>query len=112
MLEFIDVTKTYGGVKALEAISFKLENGEFVFVTGPSGAGKTTLLRLILRETLPDSGKILIDGEEITKLKSRKIPGLRQQIGVVFQDFKLLTERTIWENIEIALAVIGLSKKQ
>jgi len=112
MLEFIDVTKTYGGVKALEAISFKLENGEFVFVTGPSGAGKTTLLRLILRETLPDSGKILIDGEEITKLKSRKIPGLRQQIGVVFQDFKLLTERTIWENIEIALAVIGLSKNE
>ena len=111
MLKVRKVTKTFGSITALDNISFDVEPGEFVFLTGPSGAGKTTLLRLILREMRPDSGEIFLGNEDITKLKSKDVPILRRHIGVVFQDFKILPERTVKENVEIALAVIGLDKK-
>jgi cell division transport system ATP-binding protein len=105
MLKLKEVTKTFGRIKALDNLSFELEDGEFVFVMGPSGSGKTTLIRLILREILPDSGEIVLDGEDLTKVEEKVIPKIRQQIGVVFQDFKVLPERTLRENIEVALAV-------
>lgn len=112
MLKFVDVTKTYGNIKALEDISFDVDEGEFVFITGPSGAGKTTILRLILRDLMPDRGEILIEDRDITKLPRKKVPFLRQQLGTVFQDFKVLPERTVRENVEVALAVSGVDQKE
>ncbi len=105
MISLKDVTKTFGKITAIEDATFSVDKGEFVFITGPSGAGKTTILKLILREYLPDKGKILFEGKDIVRLPEKYIPSLRQQIGVVFQDFKLLTERTVRENVEVALAV-------
>ena len=110
MLVVKNVTKTFGNIVALSRISFEVDKGEFLFITGPSGSGKTTLLRLLMREYLPDSGEIFFDKKEISKLKRKDIPAHRQQIGVVFQDFKLIPERTVRENVEVALAVIGLDE--
>lgn len=112
MLSLKNVTKSFGDVLALNDISFDVDEGEFIFLSGPSGAGKTTLLRLILRDLLPDKGEILLDDRDITKLSERDIPSLRKQIGVVFQDFKVIEERTLRENIEVALAVIGTPKEE
>ncbi|OGM25610.1 cell division ATP-binding protein FtsE [Candidatus Woesebacteria bacterium RIFCSPLOWO2_01_FULL_39_61] len=111
MLKINQVSKTFGDIKALDDVSFQVSDGEFVFLTGPSGAGKTTLLRLVLRELFPDEGEIVLEDVDITKLKRKDIPKLRQKIGVVFQDFKVLPERTVKENVEVALAVINLSRK-
>lgn len=108
MLKVNKVTKTFGKITALEEVSFEVEKGEFVFITGVSGAGKTTLIRLILRDLLPDSGEIFFDDLDITKLPQKKVPKLRQKIGVVFQDFKVLPERTLSENVAVALAVCGV----
>lgn len=96
---------------ALNNISFEIDKGEFVFITGPSGAGKTTILKLILGEMLPDSGEVIVDGSDTKHLKDKDLPYFRQKIGTVFQDFKVLPERTVSENIEVALAVIGLPEK-
>lgn len=112
MLSVRNITKSFGDVLALEDITFDIDEGEFIFLSGPSGAGKTTLLRLILRDLIPDKGEILLDDCDITKLSERDIPSLRKQIGVVFQDFKVLPERTLRENIEVALAVIGTPKEE
>ena len=112
MLQVKNVTKSFGSIVALKNVSFEVVDGEFVFITGPSGAGKTTLIRLILREILPDSGEILLGDQDVIKLKGKEIPKLRQKIGVVFQDFKVIPERTLRENIEIALAVVGVSKNE
>lgn len=112
MVKFLNVSKSFGNIKALTDISFEIEEGGFVFLTGASGAGKTTILRLILREFLPDAGKIILDKKDITKLPKREIPYLRQQIGSVFQDFKVLPERTVAENVEVALAVIGVEQSE
>lgn len=109
MIEFKQVSKQFGGTKALDQIEFKIDPGEFVFVTGPSGSGKTTLLRLMIGEFKPDKGQIFIAGQDVTVFPRRKIPKLRQQIGVIFQDFKLLPDRTVYENIAVALRVRGLS---
>lgn len=107
MVKFEDVTKRFGSITALEDVSFEIEAGEFVFVTGPSGAGKTTLTRLLLRDIKPDQGKILIEGKDIGTLKPRDLPYYRRKVGVVFQDFKLLFGRTVWENVALALEVSG-----
>ena len=112
MIEFKNVSKSFGSIKALADISFKVANGEFVFITGPSGAGKTTLLKLILREILPDSGQIVFDGADIVGLSQEEVPHLRQKIGVVFQDFKVLPERTVRENVEVPLAVVGVNPEE
>ncbi len=112
MLKLKNVSKSFGRINALENVSFDVDKGDFLFITGPSGAGKTTLLRLILRELQPDRGEILLSGQDITKIQNRDVPLLRQQIGVVFQDFKVLDERTLRENIEVALAVIGLPQEE
>ena len=92
---------------ALDKASFEIEPGEFVFITGPSGAGKTTIVKLILREYLPTSGKIKVNNYDLTAMKKKDLPKLRRKIGVVFQDFKLLTDRTVWENVALSLRVIN-----
>jgi len=110
MLEFKNVTKSFGNIKALSDVTFKVDTGEFVFIAGPSGAGKTTILKLLLGEFKPTSGGIVLDGKDITNIKKSEITSLRQQIGVVFQDFKLLKDKTVRENIETALAIKGVNQ--
>jgi len=108
MISFKSVSKSFGNIKALKNASFKVKKGEFIFITGPSGAGKTTVLKLILKEYLPDSGKILFDKKDLSEVSSKELPFLRQKIGVVFQDMKVLSERTVRENVEVGLAVLGV----
>ncbi len=109
MIVFTNVTKKYGnGTVALNDVSFAVEPGEFVIVEGASGAGKTSVMRAMIRDFTPSSGVIEIDGINLATLKSRDIPLLRRKIGVVFQDFKLLMDRTVAENIDLALDILGL----
>ena len=113
MIEFINVTKKYDhGVCALDNVSLRIEKGEFAFLVGPSGSGKSTFLKLMIKEEEPSSGKILIDGKDITRIKKKDIPFLRRKIGFVFQDFRLLYDRTVSENIVFALRVIEASEKE
>jgi len=110
MINFKNVTKIYKDrMKALDKISFKVPKGDFVSLVGPSGAGKSTLVRLLICEEKPTSGRILIGGYNITKLKSKEIPYFRRKIGVVFQDYKLLSEKNVFENVAFALEVCGAS---
>ena len=107
------VTKSYNKRgSAIKSISLHIEPKEFVIIVGPSGAGKTTLLRLLTREEKPTSGKIIVGGLDYQKLKDRKIPLLRRKIGVVFQDFKLLPNKTAYENVAFALEVVGMGNKE
>ncbi|NLU10081.1 MAG: cell division ATP-binding protein FtsE [Tepidanaerobacter acetatoxydans] len=107
MIEMYGVTKIYpGGQVALKDISLKILKGEFVFIVGPSGAGKSTLIKLLFREELPTRGQIFFGGKNITRLRPREIPYLRRRIGIVFQDFRLLPEKTVYENIAFAMEVV------
>lgn len=112
MIKFENVTKSFGSINALDNVSFEIKSGEFVFLTGPSGAGKTTILKMILREVLPDTGTVQFDDINITELPQKEIPFLRQQMGIVFQDFKVLPERTVIENVEVALAVSEVPEEE
>jgi cell division transport system ATP-binding protein len=112
IVHFKGVTKKFGQIVALKDISFDVKKGEFVFLTGPSGAGKTTILKLILGELIADSGEVTVDGFKVATLSSKDLPRFRQKIGTVFQDFKVLPERTIAENVAVALAVIGLPETE
>ena len=111
IIHFKGVTKKFGSLSALNDISFDIKKGEFVFITGPSGAGKTTILKLILGQLAADTGEVIIDGFNVKSLKDNDLPHFRQKIGTVFQDFKVLPERTIGENVAVALAVIGLPEE-
>lgn len=113
MIVFDKVTKVFAnGDKAIDEVSFAIEPKEFVFITGRSGAGKTTLLRLMMREFLPTTGKILVDKEDIVGLPPKKLPELRRKIGAVWQDFKLLWDRTVGENIALTLEILGHEEKE
>ena len=103
MITFDNVTKYYNGNIGLENASLDIEKGDFVFLVGPSGAGKSTFIKLILREIEADSGSIIVDGMEVTKLSNREIPVLRRKIGIVFQDFRLLPKKTVYENVAFAM---------
>jgi cell division transport system ATP-binding protein len=113
MIEFVNLIKKYDhGVTAIDNVSLKIDKGEFAFLVGPSGSGKSTFLRLLIKEEEPTSGKILVDGKDITRLKKKDIPFLRRKIGFVFQDFRLLYDRTVEENIVLALRVIEAPEKE
>jgi cell division transport system ATP-binding protein len=112
MIEMQDVYKTYpNGVIALNGINVRIKQGEFVYVVGPSGAGKSTFIKMMYREEKPTSGTIMVNGVNLAKLKDSKVPLLRRNIGVVFQDFKLLPKLTVYENVAFALEVIEESPK-
>lgn len=113
MIEFSSVTKKYDhGITALEEINVNIKKGEFVFLVGPSGSGKSTFLKLMIKEELPTSGKIVVDDIDLSKIKPKDIPYLRRKVGFVFQDFRLLYDRTVEENIEFALRVIEASERE
>jgi len=112
MVEMYHVHKEYGrGAHALVDVSLTLEKGEFTFLTGASGAGKTTLLRLLLREEVATSGKILVDGLNVTTLRASRVPHLRRRMGVVFQDFKLLPRKTVFENVALVMEITGVARR-
>lgn len=112
-IEFQGVSKVYkGNILALDNIDLKIEKGEFVFIIGESGAGKSTMLKLLLKEENPTSGKLFLFGDDITKLRSRRIPILRKKIGVVFQDFRLLENKTVRGNLQYVMELLGFSKKK
>ncbi|CAI9410934.1 MULTISPECIES: cell division ATP-binding protein FtsE [Aestuariimicrobium] len=109
MITFEDVTKLYEGSTkpALRGVNVQIEKGEFVFLVGQSGSGKSTFLRLILREYRPTKGTVFVLGKDLNRLAGWKVPGLRRQIGTVFQDFRLLPGKTVYENVAFALQVLG-----
>lgn len=113
MIELINVNKVFtDGHKVLNNVNLNIQKGEFVFMVGSSGAGKSTLIKLLLKETEPTSGTIIINEKDITKCKRREIPLLRRSIGVVFQDFRLLLEKTVYENVAFAMEVIEAPPKE
>ena len=113
MIRFENVTKTYGrsSEPALSEITLEVERGEFVFVVGQSGSGKSTLLRLIMCEEAASSGEVLVAGRELSRLPRRKVPALRREIGCVFQDFRLLPSKDVFQNVAFALQVLGKSRQ-
>src|SRR4051794_30032296 len=112
VVEFRDVSKVYqGGHVGLEKVSLKVGRGEFVFLVGPTGCGKSTCVRLLMKEIDADAGEILISGHELSTMPRKKVPKLRRNVGVVFQDFKLLPNRTVYDNVAYSLQVIGESRE-
>src|SRR3989339_2034847 len=111
MIVFDQVTIRFGnGTEALSNVSFAIGEDEFVVVEGASGAGKTSLMRSLIKDIVPTHGKIVIDGDDLAKISAKNLPLLRRKVGVVFQDFKLLFDRTVAENIDLALDILGLDK--
>ncbi len=111
MVRIFGLSKAYRKeAAALKSLSFRIAKGEFVYITGPSGAGKSTLLKLLYCAERPTRGQILLDGQNVTRLSPRRIPHLRRRLGVVFQDFKLLENRTVFENVAFPLEVQGLKR--
>ena len=109
MIRSFHVTKRYGAITALRDITFQIDEGEFVFLTGQSGAGKTTLLRLMYRAELPTSGQLIVSGRNLATMSRRQVPRFRRRLGLVFQDFKLIEDRTVFDNVALVGRVVGLS---
>ena len=112
MIEFLDVVKSYGtGNKALDGVSMSIEDGEFVFLVGPSGSGKSTIIKLITGELKPTSGAVHVNGYSLERIRKREIPFLRRTVGVVFQDFRLIQTKTVFENVAFAMRVVGARER-
>ena len=113
MVRFTDVFKTYeNGTKALKGVSFEIQDGEFVFLVGPSGSGKTTIIKLITGEIAPMDGEVNVNGYDMGSIKFSKMPYMRRTLGVVFQDFRLMEGKTVYENVAFAMRVVGASNKE
>ena len=113
MIEFKDVVKSYSvGTKALRGISMEIEDGDFVFLVGPSGSGKSTIIKLITGELKPTSGIVNVNGYSLSRIRKREIPYLRRTVGVVFQDFRLIENMTVYDNVAFAMRVIGARERE
>ena len=113
MIEFIDVVKSYTvGNTALRGVSMQIEDGEFAFLVGPSGSGKSTILKLITGELKPTSGSVHVNGYSLERIRRREVPYLRRTVGVVFQDFRLIESKTVYDNVAFAMRVIGASARE
>ncbi|MHB0970334.1 MAG: cell division ATP-binding protein FtsE [Thermoanaerobaculia bacterium] len=113
MIHFYHVTKKFDRyTTALSDVNFQIDKGEFVFLTGPSGAGKSTLLKLILRQLVPTEGQIIVNGRNLSALKRSQLPYFRRELGMVFQDFKLIERMTVYENLAFVMTVLGISAKE
>lgn len=113
MIDLHNVTKVYGtDVLALDNLSFSVDKGEFVFLTGPSGAGKSTLLRLLLRQEIPSDGSLQVGGRELASLNASEVQAYRRSLGVVFQDFKLIATKTVFDNVTFVMRVLGVPVEQ
>ncbi len=112
MIRFQNVCMTYeNGIKALKDATFQIADGEFVFIVGPSGAGKSTILKLLTAEERPESGSLMIGGRDVRTMRRREIPYLRREIGVVYQDFRLIANKTVYENVAFVMRAIGASPR-
>lgn len=112
MVRLIDVTKIYeNGSEALRNVSFRIDDGEFVFLVGPSGSGKSTVTRLLTAEIAPTDGRVIVNGHNLNNIKPSKVPYLRRTLGVVFQDFRLIKKKTVWENLAFAMRIVGSSPR-
>ncbi len=113
MIEFVNVSKVYKtGIHALNNFNVHIDRGEFVFVVGPSGAGKSTFIKLLMHEEKPSTGEIYVNGQNLVKLRRRKVPYFRRTLGVVFQDFRLISNMNVYENVAFALRVTNVSSKE
>lgn len=112
MITFENVSKRYAtGVEAVRDVSLEIEKGEFAFIVGPSGCGKSTLMKMLLKEVEPTAGRIYINGKDITNIPKKKVPYLRRSMGIVFQDFRLLQDKTVYENVAYAMRVIETNSR-
>ncbi len=113
MIRFIDVYKEYdNGTKALKGVNVRIDDGEFVFLVGPSGSGKSTLIKLITAEIAPSEGRVMVNGFNLTNISPRQVPKMRRTLGVIFQDFRLIEKKTVYENLSFAMRAIGASNRE
>ena len=113
MIRFIDVHKEYdNGTKALKGVNVRIDDGEFVFLVGPSGSGKSTLIKLITAEIAPTEGRVMVNGFNLTNITPRQVPQMRRTLGVIFQDFRLIEKKTVYENLSFAMRAIGASNRE
>ncbi len=113
MIRLTNVKKTYNnGTEALQGISFTIEDGEFVFLVGPSGSGKSTIIKLLTGEVEPTEGRVMINGFSMSRISNRQIPYMRRTIGVIFQDFRLISKKTVYDNLSLAMHAVGASAKE
>ena len=112
MIRLKDVEKTYeNGTEALQGISFTIEDGEFVFLVGPSGSGKSTIIKLLTGEAVPTSGRVMVNGFSMSRISDRQIPYMRRTIGVIFQDFRLIPKKTVFDNLSLAMRAVGATPR-
>ena len=112
MIRLKDVEKTYeNGTEALQGISFTIEDGEFVFLVGPSGSGKSTIIKLLIGEVIPTAGRVMVNGFSMSRISDRQIPYMRRTIGVIFQDFRLIPKKTVFDNLSLAMRAVGATPR-
>jgi len=112
MIRLKDVEKTYeNGTEALQGISFTIEDGEFVFLVGPSGSGKSTIIKLLTGEVIPTAGRVMVNGFSMSRISDRQIPYMRRTVGVIFQDFRLIPKKTVFDNLSLAMRAVGATPR-
>ena len=112
MIRLKDVEKTYeNGTEALQGISFTIEDGEFVFLVGPSGSGKSTIIKLLTGEVIPTAGRVMVNGFSMSRISDRQIPSMRRTLGVIFQDFRLIPKKTVFDNLSLAMRAVGATPR-